>query len=106
MHNIMCSREVIIMKDFEYYEKKPESSIRSLSDLERYEIFNLESAEKYDSASNIDFIIDEEGNIKLDRMLCSSDTGSIVYCYICRTESTGRWTFDGGHTSGQRQSDL
>ena len=51
------------MKDFEYYEKKPESSIRSLSDLERYEIFNLESAEKYDSASNIDFIIDEEGNI-------------------------------------------
>ena len=52
------------MKDFEYYEKKPESSIRSLSDLERYEIFNLESAEKYDSASNIDFIIDEEGNIK------------------------------------------
>ena len=27
-------------------------------------IFNLESAEKYDSASNIDFIIDEEGNIK------------------------------------------
>ena len=32
------------MKDFEYYEKKPESSIRSLSDLERYEIFNLESA--------------------------------------------------------------
>ena len=30
------------MKDFEYYEKKPESSIRSLSDLERYEIFNLE----------------------------------------------------------------
>ena len=39
------------MKDFEYYEKKPESSIRSLSDLERYEIFNLESAEKYDSAS-------------------------------------------------------
>ena len=52
------------MKDFEYYEKKTESSIRSLSDLERYEIFNLESAEKYDSASNIDFIIDEEGNIK------------------------------------------
>ena len=51
------------MKDFEYYEKKPESSIRSLSDLERYEIFNLESAEKYDSASNIDFIIDEEGNM-------------------------------------------
>ena len=44
---------------------------------------------------------DEERNIKLDRMLCSSDTGSIVYCHICRTESTGRWTFDGGHTSGR-----
>ena len=41
-------------------KKKPESSIKVLSDLERYEIFNLESAEKYDSASNIDFIIDEE----------------------------------------------
>ena len=46
------------MKDFEYYEKKPESQLRNLSELERYEIFNLESAEKYDSAQNIDFIID------------------------------------------------
>lgn len=31
------------MKDFEYYEKKPESKIRNLSELEGYEIFNLES---------------------------------------------------------------
>ena len=60
------------MKDFEYYEKKPESSIRSLSDLERYEIFNLESAEKYDSASNIDFKIDEEGN-KMEVLLNTSE---------------------------------
>ena len=52
------------MKDFEYYEKKPESQLRNLSELERYEIFNLESAEKYDSAQNIDFIIDEEGYLK------------------------------------------
>ena len=48
------------MKDFEYYEKKPESKIRNLSELEGYEIFNLESAEKYDTASNIDFVIDED----------------------------------------------
>ena len=33
------------MKDFEYYEKKPESQLRNLSELERYEIFNLECAE-------------------------------------------------------------
>ena len=52
------------MKDFEYYEKKPESQLRNLSELERYEIFNLESAEKYDSAQNIDIIIDEEGYLK------------------------------------------
>ena len=52
------------MKDFEYYEKKPESQLRNLSELERYEIFNLECAEKYDSTQNIDFIIDEEGYIK------------------------------------------
>ena len=52
------------MKDFEYYEKRPESQLRNLSELERYEIFNLESAEKYDSAQNIDFIIDEEGYLK------------------------------------------
>ena len=52
------------MKDFEYYEKKPESNIKYLSDLERFEIFNLESAEKYDNAQNIDIIIDEEGYLK------------------------------------------
>ena len=52
------------MKDFEYYEKKPESEEKFLSDLEKFEIFNLESAEKYDSTQNIDFIIDENGYLK------------------------------------------
>lgn len=52
------------MKDFEYYEKKVDSSEKLISDLEKFEIFNLECAEKYDSSQNIDFIIDEEGNIK------------------------------------------
>ncbi len=52
------------MKDFEYYEKKPESEFKFLSNLERFEIFNLESAEKYDNAQNIDFIIDESGYLK------------------------------------------
>ena len=41
------------MKDFEYYEKKPESKIRNLSELEGY-----------DTASNIDFVIDEDGYLK------------------------------------------
>lgn len=52
------------MKDYEYYEKKPDNGIKNLSDLERFEIFNLESAEKYDNAQNIDFIIDEDGYLK------------------------------------------
>lgn len=52
------------MKDFEYYEKKVDSSEKLISDLEKFEIFNLECAEKYDSAQNIDFIVDEEGYLK------------------------------------------
>ena len=52
------------MKDFEYYEKKVDSSEKLISDLEKFEIFNLEGAEKYDSAQNIDFIVDEEGYLK------------------------------------------
>lgn len=52
------------MKDYEYYEKKSDNGIKVLSDLERFEIFNLESAEKYDNAQNIDFIIDEDGYLK------------------------------------------
>ena len=30
------------MKDFEYYEKKADSSEKLISDLEKFEIFNLE----------------------------------------------------------------
>jgi hypothetical protein len=52
------------MKDYEYYEKKPDNGLKMLSELERFEIFNLESAEKYDNTQNIDFIIDENGYIK------------------------------------------
>ena len=52
------------MKDYEYYEKKADNSLKMLSELERFEIFNLESEEKYDNAQNIDFIIDENGYIK------------------------------------------
>ena len=52
------------MKDYEYYEKKPDNGLKMLSELERFEIFNLESAEKYDNAQNIDFIIDENGYMK------------------------------------------
>lgn len=52
------------MKDYEYYEKKTDNGLKMLSELERFEIFNLESAEKYESAQNIDFIIDEKGYLK------------------------------------------
>lgn len=49
-----------------YYEEesKKESRYRLLSDLERYEIFNTEEAEKYDTQQALDFIIDENGNLQ------------------------------------------
>lgn len=43
---------------------KKETRYRLLSELERYEIFNTEEAEKYDTQQDLDFIIDEEGNIQ------------------------------------------
>lgn len=50
----------------EYYdvEARMDSKYRLLSDLERYEIFNTEEAEKYDTQQALDFIIDENGNIQ------------------------------------------
>lgn len=49
-----------------FYEEdgKRESRYRLLSDLERYEIFNTEEAEKYDTQQTLDFIIDENGNLQ------------------------------------------
>lgn len=49
-----------------YYdeESKKESRYRLLSELERYEIFNTEEAEKYDTQQALDFIIDENGNLQ------------------------------------------
>ena len=49
-----------------YYEEevKRESRYRLLSDLEKYEIFNTEEAEKYDTQQALDFIIDENGNLQ------------------------------------------
>lgn len=66
------------MKDFEYYERKTDDGIKYLSDLERFEIFNLESAEKYDNAQNIDFIIDEDGNLKFMVVGVSSNKFSFL----------------------------
>lgn len=45
-------------------ENKRESRYRLLSDLEKYEIFNTEEAEKYDTQQALDFIIDENGNLQ------------------------------------------
>ncbi|MDZ7543254.1 YlmC/YmxH family sporulation protein, partial [Clostridium perfringens] len=43
---------------------KREYKYRLLSDLERFEIFNTEEAEKYDTQQALDFIIDEDGNLQ------------------------------------------
>ena len=52
-------------RDFDEEEKsKRDSRYRLLSDLEKYEIFNTEEAEKYDTQQALDFIIDEEGNLQ------------------------------------------
>ena len=40
---LCISKGVVIMKDYEYYEKKPDNGLKMLSELERFEIFNLES---------------------------------------------------------------
>lgn len=53
-------------RKYEYSEEesRKETRYRLLSELERYEIFNTEEAEKYDTQQDLDFIIDEEGNIQ------------------------------------------
>lgn len=50
----------------EYYseESQKELKYRLLSELESYEIFNTEEAEKYDTQQDLDFIIDEKGNLR------------------------------------------
>ena len=52
-------------RNFEDEERsKRESRYRLLSELEKYEIFNTEEAEKYDTQQALDFIIDEDGNLE------------------------------------------
>ncbi|SFC74039.1 YlmC/YmxH family sporulation protein [Clostridium uliginosum] len=41
-----------------------ESNIKYLSDIERYELININDGEKYDYLLNNDLIIDDEGNFK------------------------------------------
>ncbi|NLL30582.1 MAG: YlmC/YmxH family sporulation protein [Clostridiales bacterium] len=50
----------------EYYDEEDnrENKYRLLSELETYEIFNTEEAEKYDTQHDLDFIIDEKGNLQ------------------------------------------
>ncbi|WP_294156372.1 YlmC/YmxH family sporulation protein [uncultured Clostridium sp.] len=43
---------------------KEESNIKYLSDIEKYELININDGEKYDYLLNNDLIIDEEGNFK------------------------------------------
>ncbi|MEG0295999.1 MAG: YlmC/YmxH family sporulation protein [Clostridium sp.] len=51
------------MSEFEYNNRENLENMRLLSDLERYEIFNLDAVEKYDSNQSLDFIVDDEGNL-------------------------------------------
>lgn len=46
------------------FQDRYDSKYRLLSELERYEIFNTEEAERYDTQQALDFIIDDEGNVK------------------------------------------
>lgn len=41
-----------------------ENSIKYLSDIERYELININDGEKYDYLLNNDLIIDDDGNFK------------------------------------------
>lgn len=41
-----------------------ESNVKYLSDIERYELININDGEKYDYLINNDLIIDDEGNFK------------------------------------------
>lgn len=55
-------------KNTEYYNDeedfKRDSRYKLFSELERYEIFNTEEAEKYDSNQALDIIIDDDGEIQ------------------------------------------
>lgn len=42
-----------------------EDNIKLYSEMERYEIININDGDKYNCLSNNDIIIDEEGNFKL-----------------------------------------
>lgn len=41
-----------------------ESNVKYLSDIERYELININDGEKYDYLVNNDLIIDDDGNFK------------------------------------------
>ncbi|MCR6515255.1 MAG: YlmC/YmxH family sporulation protein [Clostridium sp.] len=41
-----------------------EKNIKYLSELERYELININDGEKYDYLQNNDLVIDDKGNIK------------------------------------------
>ena len=56
---------------------KGESNIKYLSDIEKYELININDGEKYDYLQNNDLVIDDEGNIKYLLIDASSSKFSI-----------------------------
>lgn len=51
------------------------SNIKNLSDIEKYEIININDGEKYSALSNHDIIIDENGYLKV---LVISENTSVI----------------------------
>ena len=54
-----------------------DKNIRYLSELEKYELININDGEKYDYLQNNDLVIDDEGNIKYLLIDASSSKFSI-----------------------------
>lgn len=54
-----------------------EKNIKYLSELERYELININDGEKYDYLQNNDLVIDDEGNIKY--LLIDASTSKLSF---------------------------
>lgn len=78
-------------REFQDEEKsKRESRYRLLSELEKYEIFNTEEAEKYDTQQALDFIIDENGNLEF---IVAAVAGSKIGLFSSREYVEIPWSY-------------
>ncbi|MGG7175977.1 YlmC/YmxH family sporulation protein [Clostridium paraputrificum] len=54
-----------------------ENKIKLLSEIERYELININDGEKYDYLQNNDLVVDDEGNIKF--LVINVGTGKLGF---------------------------